>query len=295
MKRGEFEQLKPQDKICSLYSGNVYTVKSLDLKTGDIHLPNNNIMRYQDCAKIRTDSPILGFRFNNGMYQAKILDNDSIQWRAIQSMGNQLYVMAGDTVTHTRMPVSFSSADTKEFMEFIQQSFLPRLFVDMDGTLAEFRTVKQLETLYEKGYFLDLSPIANVVEAIREVVEQKECEVYILSSVVDSGYAINEKNKWLDCYLPEISSEHRIFLPCGDNKADYVPYGIRENDILLDDYTTNLLAWPQKGIKLLNGMNHTHGRWQGECIDAALSPQDFADQLAEHFKALQPEEGYEIE
>ena len=58
MKRGEFEQLKPQDKICSLYSGNVYTVKSRDLKTGDIHLPNNNIMRYQDCAKIRTDSPI---------------------------------------------------------------------------------------------------------------------------------------------------------------------------------------------------------------------------------------------
>ena len=295
MRHSEFEQLKPQDKICSLYSGNVYAVKSLDLKTGDIYLPNNGVMRYQDCAKMRTGSPILGFRLNNSVYQAKVLDNDSVQWHAIQSMGDQLYVMVGDAITHSRMPVPFSPADTKEFMGFLQQSSLPRLFVDMDGTLAEFRPVQQMETLYEKGYFLDLSPIANVVEAIQEVVKQKECDVYILSSVVDSGYAVEEKNKWLDCYLPEISSEYRIFLPCGDNKSDYVPYGIRENDILLDDYTANLLAWPQKGIKLLNGINHTHGRWQGDCIDAALPSQDFADQLAEHFKPLQPEEEYEIE
>ena len=49
MRHSEFEQLKPQDKICSLYSGNVYAVKSLDLKAGDIYLPNNGVMRYQDC------------------------------------------------------------------------------------------------------------------------------------------------------------------------------------------------------------------------------------------------------
>ena len=38
-----------------------------------------------------------------------------------------------------------------------------RLFVDMDGTLAEFRSVDTLETLYEKGYFAELRPQETVV------------------------------------------------------------------------------------------------------------------------------------
>lgn len=33
-----------------------------------------------------------------------------------------------------------------------------RLFVDMDGTLAEFKPVDTLEVLYEKDYFLNLKP-----------------------------------------------------------------------------------------------------------------------------------------
>ena len=45
-----------------------------------------------------------------------------------------------------------------------------RLYVDMDGTLAEFKKVDTLEKLYEKGYFLNLEPHMNVVEAIRSIV-----------------------------------------------------------------------------------------------------------------------------
>ena len=41
-----------------------------------------------------------------------------------------------------------------------------RLFVDMDGTLAVFRQVDELETLYEKGYFLNLAPQRNVLAEI---------------------------------------------------------------------------------------------------------------------------------
>lgn len=44
-----------------------------------------------------------------------------------------------------------------------------RLFVDMDGTLAVFRKVDELETLYEKGYFLNLAPQKNVLAAVREL------------------------------------------------------------------------------------------------------------------------------
>jgi len=146
---------------------------------------------------------------------------------------------------------------------------MQRLFVDMDGTLAVFQPITKLETLYEQGYFYDLKPNTNVVEAIRNITANQEVEVYILSSVLsDSEYALEEKNAWLDKYLPEIPRDHRIFPPCGQDKKDFIPDKIRRNDYLLDDYTTNLLLWqpPARGIKLLNGINHSSGTWRYDRI-----------------------------
>lgn len=140
-----------------------------------------------------------------------------------------------------------------------------RLFVDMDGTLAVFKPVDEMETLYEEGYFLNLSPQENVVAAIKEIVtDHPEIEVNILSAyLTDSKYTLQEKNEWLDRYLPEIDRDHRVFVPCGTDKKEGIREGIRSNDFLLDDYTKNLNEWqpPARGIKLLNGINHTRGTW----------------------------------
>lgn len=145
-----------------------------------------------------------------------------------------------------------------------------RLFSDMDGTLTVFNPVDTLEKLYEKGYFLNLEPQKNVIGAIRIILqERKDIEVYILSAVLmDSKHAIKEKNQWLDAMLPEIDQEHRIFLSDGEDKKDYVPGGVKNTDWLLDDYTKNLLLWGSagKGIKLLNGINHTEGTWPGDAV-----------------------------
>lgn len=140
-----------------------------------------------------------------------------------------------------------------------------RLFVDMDGTLAVFKPVDELETLYEEGYFKRLAPQRNVVEAVRKIImEHPEIEVNILSAyLTDSEYALKEKNEWLDRYLPEIDQDHRIFVACGADKKEGIRDGIRKTDFLLDDYTKNLNEWqpPARGIKLLNGINHTRGSW----------------------------------
>ena len=158
-----------------------------------------------------------------------------------------------------------------------------RLFVDMDGTLAEFKNIDTLETLYEKDYFLDLKPQTNVVEAVKDIIKKNknDIEVFILSAVLsDSKYALQEKNEWLDRYLPEIDKNHRIFSPCGENKRKYIPEGIRNDDFLLDDYTHNLILWspPAKGIKLLNGINHTKGTWQ----DSRLSFNKSCSELSKN-------------
>lgn len=158
-----------------------------------------------------------------------------------------------------------------------------RLFVDLDGTLAEFKQVDTLETLYEKGYFLNLAPQENVVDAIKNIIlEEDDVEVYILSSVLtDSKYALEEKNAWIDKYLPEIDNEHRIFPPCGADKKDYIPGEIGQTDYLLDDYSVNLSMWepPAKGIKLLNGINHTRGTWQGEMVKHDMTARSLADNI----------------
>lgn len=159
-----------------------------------------------------------------------------------------------------------------------------RLFVDMDGTLAEFRQVSALEELYERGYFAQLPPQQNVVDAIRLLIHTTPLlEVFILSSVLfDSQFAMEEKNTWLNRFLPDVDQAHRIFLPCGENKAGYVPGKLRESDCLLDDYTKNLEDWSRaggQGVKLLNGINHTRGSWNGSRLSYDRSPVQMAGAL----------------
>lgn len=161
-----------------------------------------------------------------------------------------------------------------------------RLFVDMDGTLAKFRQVAALEELYECDYFANLPPQQNVVDAVRLLIcTAPTTEVFIFSSVLfDSRFAMEEKNGWLDQYLPELDEGHRIFLPCGESKASYVPERLREGDCLLDDYTKNLVDWSRaggRGVKLLNGINHTRGSWSGLLLHYDRSPAQLSTDLQE--------------
>lgn len=140
-----------------------------------------------------------------------------------------------------------------------------RIFVDMDGTLAKWNNVPT-DVLYEQGYYENLKPNERLVNEIKQLINDGE-DIYILSSFLyDSQYALQEKKNWLDKYLPEITSDKRIFVKYGDNKNDYISGKITSSDYLIDDYTKNLLEWKAAGgtgIKYLNGINHTRGTWDG--------------------------------
>ncbi len=173
-----------------------------------------------------------------------------------------------------------------------QEKTKKRLFIDMDGTLAEFKNVDTLETLYEKGYFEKLQPQVTVVEAVRLIVQQcPDIEVFVLSAVLsDSPYALEEKNTWLDMYLPEIDAAHRLFPACGTDKKEAIEGEITERDFLLDDYTKNLNDWepPARGIKLLNGINHTRGSWQNAMVSWDKQPEMIACELAVMIRGTNP-------
>jgi Uncharacterized protein conserved in bacteria len=147
----------------------------------------------------------------------------------------------------------------------------------MDGTLAEWRACEQYEMLYEKGYFRTLRPYLNVVKAAKLLANTGLVEVFSLSAVLPDGpHAIPDKDEWLDEHMAWLDTEHRIFVKGTSPKHEAVPGGIRENDILLDDYTKNCVEWDEYAIaiKLLNGINGTQGTWQGARVSRFETPED---------------------
>lgn len=147
-----------------------------------------------------------------------------------------------------------------------------RFFVDMDGTLAKWNNV-EFEQLFEQGYYRNLEPNEDILIDLNWLIEQGE-DVYILSCVLpESKYALDEKKEWLKQYVPALSEEKYIFVPYGENKADYLKehYSpITNKDYLIDDYTKNLIEWKEyggMGVKYINGINHTRGTWDGLMIN----------------------------
>lgn len=143
------------------------------------------------------------------------------------------------------------------------------IYVDLDGTAAEWRSAASLSDLYQKGYFATLRP-TEVASFINKLVKNDEAEFFTLSAYILDSPAYEDKNWWIDKHMPNIDKQHRIFVPTGVNKAAFVMEAFRrpltENDILVDDYSVNLIEWQKAGgkaIKWLNGINGINGTFKG--------------------------------
>ena len=166
-----------------------------------------------------------------------------------------------------------------------------RLFVDIDGTLAAWNpNATYQEHLLRRGYFRNLPAYVSVVQAIQLIsCSRSDIELYSLSSyLTESPYALIEKNNWLEEFLPEIPPGRRIFCDYGESKAETV-YEMTGQfscwDFLLDDYSLNLHDWQAsggQGIKLLNGINGTHGTWHGPTVSRFLEPTQIAGNILNH-------------
>lgn len=148
-----------------------------------------------------------------------------------------------------------------------------KIYIDMDGTIARFHDENlYLERMFEKGFFIDLKPFENAVYAIEQLVNDSTAEIYILSATLNSC-SLDEKNQWLDKYLPNIDKDHRIFTSLNVPKSEAIGHRLTDKDILIDDYNKNLLEWQKAGgtsVKAKNNINHKglHGElWKGELID----------------------------
>lgn len=135
-----------------------------------------------------------------------------------------------------------------------------RIFIDMDGVLCEYRPEASVDDMMQNGYFASLKPRKEMLDAVKGLIKFGKYDVYVLSAVIAecAEQSKFEKNEWLDRYIPEIGSSHRIFTLCGTNKADAVE-SITLTDILLDDHSPNLEAWINAGGKAIKVLNECNG------------------------------------
>jgi len=172
----------------------------------------------------------------------------------------------------------------------------PRLFVDMDGTLANFHAASNyLEKMWEPGYFEQLDPYSRAVETIDLYrATYPDSEIFVISATIDSPTCIAEKEAWLDQHLPHVDADHRIFVPMGEDKSQYIPDGIRRTDVLLDDYNKNLNEWKEAGgtsVKFVNEINDRglHGEpFKGERIAYTAAADRSVYQLSRLISSIEP-------
>lgn len=162
------------------------------------------------------------------------------------------------------------------------------LFVDIDGTLARFHDADEafIEAMWTPGFYISLKPFENLVAAIKQFIEKNpDVKVYVLSAVLDTEppFVVDEKNKWLDIFIPEIEREHRIFTRAGDDKSTYLDMQGRDC-YLLDDYNKNLYEFEYaggRGIKFHYDVNHRGlgafggskgSLWQGDIVHFSDNP-----------------------
>lgn len=138
-----------------------------------------------------------------------------------------------------------------------------RVYWDLDGTLAKWRTAATTADLYKKNYFLSLDPEKELCDLANKLSKENEVDSYILTSFLeDSEYAKTEKLAWVKNHISELPNGNILCVPYGIRKSSFVEdiehKELSKTDVLIDDHSPNLIAWEQAGgtaIKWCNGIN----------------------------------------
>lgn len=86
------------------------------------------------------------------------------------------------------------------------------LFVDMDGTIVEYKVYQEgFITNESKGLFLDEKPLNIIIDSLKEINKIENIDIYILS-LAKSNIIREEKKIWLQRHVPFIKESNYIIL-----------------------------------------------------------------------------------
>lgn len=86
------------------------------------------------------------------------------------------------------------------------------IFVDMDGVVADYRFGEGENIKNNKpGLYFKKRPIYTAINNLKRINDEINCEMCILSSCLYQEQ-VDEKNLWLNKYMPFIKKENRIYV-----------------------------------------------------------------------------------
>lgn len=136
------------------------------------------------------------------------------------------------------------------------------VYINVD-TFISSGSITNISNIYKQGFFLNRKPITNILEAFKKMGRSDEMQIYVISYYPESVYAKNERNQWIDRFLPEIEENQRIFLPYGKKNLNVY----KSKDVLIDSNYENLSEWQGIGIAIGNDSE----QWNGPYIDSSLN------------------------
>lgn len=169
---------------------------------------------------------------------------------------------------------------------------MKNIFIDMDGVLAEYRIDCTEELLAQQGYFANLKPLENMLDALNILVQNARKNGYkvcVLTKVYPTmfKYSVEEKQEWRAKYMPYLCDNEFVIV---DGEKEEKSEAIRnnlgididENCVLIDDYNYNLYDWQTNGgtpIKFVNPINDKRKSFKGNRISYSMSPIEIVSAL----------------
>ena len=164
---------------------------------------------------------------------------------------------------------------------------MKKLFIDMDGVLAEYRRDCKTEDLMQKGYFLTLKPEWNMLGAIKRLMENCDelgVKICVLTKVYPTlfKYSVSEKLQWRDKFMPELFDSEFVMVN-GENEEkseavrEIIGTDIDRDCVLIDDYNANLREWLENGgtaVKYVNGINDKNRSFAGSRLSFDMSEEE---------------------
>lgn len=134
------------------------------------------------------------------------------------------------------------------------------MFVDMDGTIADFYDINHKISISEfpDGFFINKKPLKCVIQVLQTVPPFKDCSPIILSLSPNEKTTL-EKNEWLNKYY-NVNVNMRVFLQFpNSDKAEYIYNflknnpSISPNDVyIIDDDHNTLRRCEKLGIHCIH-------------------------------------------
>lgn len=241
--------------------------------------------------------------------------------KMLHSAGLQLplentFISFNNSISYTVQNVKGFEEKTGQKIKEERKSKM-RVFFDMDGTLNKITNSLmdengsvQLEKMYKtENFFEHVEPKEKMIELVNKLSEDG-VEVFCLSSceLGDPPGFEKQKDRWLDKHSVNIDQENRIYVPYGKDKTDYIPGGLQDGDVLIDDYNLNLKEWQNKAVascvnaKVVKAVNSLNDKglgalggdkgniWNGDRVYTSFSAELNANTILNLFSVSKPEE-----